>query len=86
MLLTLNSKWAFRNVLGPLFVVVILTSCGAHVHHKVKRGETLYSIGFYYGQDYEDIAKWNNIEPPYIIQHGQWLRVAPPSREWYESQ
>ena len=38
----------------------------------------MYSIGWLYGQDYRDIAHWNDIEPPYVITQGQRLRVAPP--------
>jgi len=67
-----------------LLLVIFLTSCGGHVHHRVEKGESLYSIGFYYGQDYQDIAEWNGIARPYTINEGQWLRVAPPVKEWWE--
>jgi lipoprotein NlpD len=45
----------------------------------VKRGETLYSIGWSYGYDYRQMAKWNRIKPPYYLNPGQRLRVAPPA-------
>lgn len=68
---------------GLYGLLVFLAGCGAHVHHRVEKGETLYSIGFYYGHDYQDIAKWNNIPAPYLIKEGQWLIVAPPeNKEW----
>lgn len=63
---------------------VFSQGCGTLVHHKVEKGDSLYSIGFYYGQDYRDIAKWNNIPAPYVLVPGQWLRVAPPDPEWWE--
>ncbi len=72
--------------LYPFLLGVALVSCGSLVHHRVEKGDTLYSIGFYYGQDYKDIAKWNNIEEPYSISVGQWLRVAPPNKEWWEEE
>ncbi len=69
-----------------IFAVLLLSaiSCGSHVHHRVEKGETLYAIGFYYGQDYKDIAQWNKIDKPYIIRQGQWLRVAPPVNSYGE--
>ncbi len=64
--------------------VLLLAACGGLVNHKVQKGETLYSIGWRYGQDYRDIAKWNKLEPPYTIYEGQWLRVAPPVEPWWQ--
>lgn len=46
--------------------------------HTVKRGETLYRIALEHGQDYRDVAGWNNITNPASIKEGQVLRVAPP--------
>lgn len=43
--------------------------------HTVKKGDTLFSIGLEYGYDYKDIARANNIEPPYVIKIGQTLRL-----------
>ena len=62
-----------------LLGVLLLSACGGHVYHRVERGETLYSIGWVYGYDYREIARWNNIPPPYALNPGQRLRVAPPS-------
>jgi len=81
-----NLQRIFRLVSGFLicFIAVLSVGCGTLVHHKVERGDSLYSIGFYYGQDYRDIAQWNNIPTPYVLKPGQWLRVAPPDKEWWE--
>lgn len=47
-------------------------------YHTVKKGETLYSIALEYGQDYREVAAWNNITDPNRITVGQSLRVQPP--------
>ncbi|MDB5802748.1 MAG: Peptidase [Betaproteobacteria bacterium] len=47
-------------------------------YYTVKRGDTLYSIALDHGQDYKDIAGWNNIANVNIISVGQVLRVVPP--------
>lgn len=39
----------------------------------VKRGDTLYSIGLEFGYDYREVAKANNIPPPYALRVGQRL-------------
>lgn len=44
----------------------------------VRKGDTLYSIALDHGQDYKDIAAWNNLSNPNLIKIGQALRVAPP--------
>ncbi len=48
-------------------------------YYTVKRGDTLYRIALENGQDYRDIAAWNNIANPSSIKEGQILRVIPPS-------
>ena len=46
-------------------------------HHRVKVGETLYSIAFQYGRDHRDLIRWNRIKRPYTIYPNQKLRVIP---------
>lgn len=46
--------------------------------YTVKKGDTLYSIALDNGQDYKDVAAWNNLENPNRILVGQQLRVTPP--------
>ncbi|MDP2823952.1 MAG: peptidoglycan DD-metalloendopeptidase family protein [Sulfuritalea sp.] len=48
------------------------------VYHTVKKGDTLYSIALDNGQDYKDVAAWNNLDNPNLIRIGQQLRVSPP--------
>lgn len=45
--------------------------------HTVAAGDTLYSIAWEYGLDYRDIARYNRIAPPYLIQIGQQLVLQP---------
>ncbi len=42
---------------------------------KVKKGDTLYSIGFAHDIDYKKIAVINKIKPPYRIYPGQKLKL-----------
>ena len=46
--------------------------------HVVRKGDTLYSIALDYGQDYRDVAAWNNLEDPALIRPDQRLRLFPP--------
>ncbi len=66
------------RVLGSFVLLLAITACGALGYHEVKKGETLYSISWRYGEDYKKIAQWNGIEPPYIIHEGERLRLVPP--------
>ena len=47
----------------------------------VKPGDTLIRIGLDNGQSWRDIARWNGIDKPNLIEVGQVLRVAPPGVE-----
>ena len=47
-------------------------------YYRVKPGDTLYRIALENGQNYHDIAAWNNLTSPNQIEVGQLVRVAPP--------
>ncbi len=47
--------------------------------YTVKRGDTLFGIALDHGHDYREMAAWNNIVNPSVIQVGQVLRVTPPA-------
>ena len=57
------------------------TSSKVVTHHRVNKGETLYSIAFEYGRDHRDVARWNGIRKPYTIYPKQKLRVIPISAD-----
>lgn len=46
--------------------------------HVVQKGDTLYAIAFQNGLDYRDLAFWNNLASPDVINAGQVLRLTPP--------
>jgi len=46
-------------------------------YHIVRKGDTLYSIALDYGQDYRELAAWNNLEDPGLIKIDQRLRLFP---------
>ncbi|MDO8706819.1 MAG: peptidoglycan DD-metalloendopeptidase family protein [Sulfuricaulis sp.] len=48
-------------------------------YREVLAGDTLYSISWESGRDHRDVARWNNISPPYVIKPGQRLRLYPPA-------
>jgi len=47
--------------------------------HVVRAGETLFSIAWANGIDQRDLARWNGIKNPDVIQVGQRLRLSPPN-------
>ncbi|MCA8273271.1 peptidoglycan DD-metalloendopeptidase family protein [Burkholderia sp. AU30280] len=46
-------------------------------YYRVKPGDTLYRIALENGQNYRDIAAWNNLANPNQIEVDQLLRVSP---------
>lgn len=44
--------------------------------YTVKAGDTLYGIAWSHDMDYRDMARLNNISPPYTLQPGQKLDLA----------
>ena len=46
--------------------------------HVVAQGETLGEIALGYGLDYTDLALWNNLPNPDLIEIGQQLQLQPP--------
>ena len=46
--------------------------------YTVQRGDTLMRIGLDNGQGWRDLARWNQLSNPDVIEVGQVLRVSPP--------
>jgi LysM repeat protein len=57
------------------------TNVSSKSYHQVQRGETLYSIAKRYGQDYRDVAAWNNLTARYDLAVGQRVVVSGASRQ-----
>lgn len=53
-------------------------NAGKPGYYTVKPGDTLIRIGLDHGQAWKDLARWNQLENPNVIEVGQVLRVAPP--------
>ena len=48
-------------------------------YYAVRPGDTIRRIGTETGQSWQDIARWNNLDNPDLIEVGQVLRVIPPA-------
>src|SRR5689334_20959221 len=53
-------------------------NAGKPGYYTVKPGDTLIRIALDNGQPWRDLARWNNLDNPNVIEVGQVLRVAPP--------
>ena len=49
--------------------------------YSVKPGDTMIRIGLETGQNWRDIARWNNIDNPNLLEVGQVLRVVAPGTD-----
>ena len=54
-------------------------NAGKPGYYAVRPGDTLIRIGLDNGQNWRDVARWNNIENPNLLEVGQVLRVVPPA-------
>jgi lipoprotein NlpD len=56
-------------------------NAGKPGYYTVKPGDTLIRIGLDSGQNWRDVARWNNIDNPNLLEVGQVLRVAAPGAD-----
>jgi lipoprotein NlpD len=54
-------------------------NAGKPGYYTVRQGDTLTRIGLDNGQAWRDLAKWNNLDNPNLIETGQVIRVVPPN-------
>ncbi len=66
-------------VAEPAKVLRGLENAGKPGHYTVQRGDTLVRIALDQGQNWRDLARWNNIDNPNLIEVGEVLRVSPPA-------
>ncbi len=71
----IDDKRYNRGKQKPSISTIIPTSLP--LTYKVKKGDTLYSISWRYGMNYQDLAENNNIRSPYKIYPGQTLKIRP---------
>jgi lipoprotein NlpD len=55
-----------------------IENAGKPGYYTIRPGDTLIRIALDSGQNWRDIARWNNIDNPNMIEVGQVLRVIPP--------
>jgi len=53
-------------------------NAGKPGYYTIRQGDTLTRIGLDHGHAWRDLAKWNNLDNPNLIEVGQVIRVAPP--------
>jgi lipoprotein NlpD len=56
-------------------------NAGKPGYYTVKPGDTLIRIGLETGQNWRDLARWNSLVNPNVLEVGQVVRVAPPAPE-----
>jgi lipoprotein NlpD len=66
-------------VVAPIKPLPGAENAGRPGYYTVKQGDTLIRIGLESGQSWKDIARWNNLDNPNLIEVGQVLRVLPPA-------
>jgi lipoprotein NlpD len=54
-------------------------NAGKPGYYTVKPGDTMIRIGLETGQNWKDIARWNSLDNPNVVEVGQVLRVVPPT-------
>ncbi len=66
-------------VVEPAHAPSATDNAGKPGYYTVRPGDTLIRIALDSGQNWRDLARWNNIENPNVIEVGQVLRVMPPA-------
>ncbi|RZL10382.1 MAG: LysM peptidoglycan-binding domain-containing protein [Rubrivivax sp.] len=67
--------------LSPARVPPGVENAGKPGYYTVKPGDTLIRIALETGQNWRDLAGWNSLDNPNLIEVGQVIRVAPPTAE-----
>lgn len=65
------------SLLGALLVGCASTAPETQEWYIVRPQDTVYSIAWRHGLDFQDLARWNNIGPDFRITVGQALRLTP---------
>ena len=66
------------NAVEPTKPVTSAGNAGKPGYYTVRVGDTMNRIAADNGQSVRDIAKWNNLDNPNVIEVGRVLRVVPP--------
>jgi len=77
-----KTKFPFRFI--TVMVLLLLQACATDIErwnpndYTVQRGDTVYSIAWHYELDPVALARWNNIDKPFLIRPGQRLHIGKP--------
>ena len=63
---------------APVRVLPGAEHAGKPGYYTVRSGDTLIRVALESGQNWRDVALWNNLDNPNLIEVGQVLRVVPP--------
>ena len=66
---------------APIKLLPGAENAGKPGYYSIRPGDTLIRIGLDNGQNWRDVARWNNIDNPNLIEVGQVLRVLPPGAD-----
>jgi lipoprotein NlpD len=78
---TAPSAGAQVNPATPVLPRPNAENAGKPGFYTVRPGDTMARIALDQGQNWRDIARWNGIENPNVIEVGQVLRVSPPGAD-----
>jgi lipoprotein NlpD len=56
-----------------------IENAGKPGYYTIRPGDTLIRIGLENGQSWKDLARWNGIDNPNLIEVGEVVRVVPPN-------
>ncbi len=62
----------------PVIAPLGIENAGKPGYYTVKPGDSLIRIGLDNGQNWRDLARWNQLDSPNRIEVGQVVRVIPP--------
>lgn len=84
----LKLKFPFQFI--TVMVLLLLQACATDTgrwnpnDYTVQRGDTVYSIAWHYELDPVALARWNNIDKPFLIRPGQRLHIGKPRNDQHQ--
>jgi lipoprotein NlpD len=72
---------AVPSVEAPAKPLPGIENAGKPGYYTVRPGDTLVRIALDNGQNWRDVARWNNLDNPNLVEVGQVLRVVPPATD-----
>ncbi len=78
-MLGLSRNYKLIRYMFSLLGLLLLVACASDgrrwdsQRYVVGKNDTLYAIAWRYRMDYRQLARWNNLKPPYTIYPGQQL-------------